>query len=61
MFGAPVLEAANRSGVFAPGCWCGITLWFYMLILPLLGGELARVGRCLDPLYASLLDLRLIA
>ena len=35
MFGALFWKAANRSGVFA-GLLVGITLWFYLLVMPLL-------------------------
>ncbi|WP_394243844.1 NahK/ErcS family hybrid sensor histidine kinase/response regulator [Halopseudomonas laoshanensis] len=55
MFGALFWKQANRSGVFA-GLLVGISLWFYMLILPLLGGEL-QGWPLLDPLYASSLGL----
>lgn len=55
MFGALFWKQANRSGVFA-GLLVGISLWFYILILPLLGGEL-QGWPLLDPLYARSLGL----
>lgn len=55
MFGALFWKQANRSGVFA-GLVVGATLWFYTLILPLLGGELDG-WPLLDPLYSHSLGL----
>jgi len=56
MFGA--CFGRGQSHVLLPAL-VGITLWFYMLILPLLGGELQ--GWPSRSLYGQLAGLRLIA
>ncbi|MBQ0777429.1 MAG: PAS-domain containing protein [Pseudomonas sp.] len=55
MFGALFWKQANRAGVFA-GLAVGSSLWFYTLILPLLGWQLEG-WPLLDTLYGGPLDL----